>query len=99
MVYRGVREGQTGTDDAYRYLTGEAEVAGRASLLTVGIAHAAVGAAGRVLPFPPLRRCLSRWLSFGTTSKGNKSHGGQHNAYTKVGVTHKEHTIYTHMCI
>lgn len=47
-----------------RYLTGEAEVAGWTALLAVGIAHAAVGTAGRVLPFPPLRRRLSCGLSF-----------------------------------
>lgn len=32
--------------DAYRYLTGEAEVGGRAAFLASGGAHAAVGAAG-----------------------------------------------------
>lgn len=53
-----VGAGQKG--DAYRYLAGEAEVAGRTALLAAGVACAAVGcAAGRVLSFPSLRRRLS----------------------------------------
>ena len=39
--------------DAYRYLTGEAEIGGGASLFPSS-PSGAVGAAGRVFPFPPL---------------------------------------------
>lgn len=67
--------------DAYRYLTGEAEVGGRAALLAGGGAHAAVGAAGRVLPFPPLGGGLSGGLSFGATSKDKQRQCQEHNAY------------------
>lgn len=48
-------------------LTGEAEVGSRAALLAGRGAHTAVGAAGRVLPFPPLGGGLSGRLSFGAT--------------------------------
>lgn len=69
--------------DAYRYLTGEAEVGGRAAFLARGGAHAAVGAAGRVLPFPPLCGCLSGRLSFGATSKEKQRQCQEHNAYRR----------------
>lgn len=75
--------------DAYRYLTGEAEVGGRAAFLAGGGAHAAVGAAGRVLPFPPLCGGLSGRLSFGATSKEKQRQCQEHNAYRRrqgVGV-------------
>lgn len=42
---KGKRSKPSGAD-AYRYLTGEAEVGGGAALLARGGAHAAVGAAG-----------------------------------------------------
>lgn len=69
--------------DAYRYLTGEAEVGGWAALLACSGAHAAVGAAGRVLPFPPLCGCLSGRLSFGATSKEKQRQCQEHNAYRR----------------
>lgn len=75
------RGGKPSGADAYRYLTGEAEVGGGAALLSCGGARAAVGAAGRVLPFPPLRGCLSGGLSFGTTSKEKQRQCQEHNAY------------------
>lgn len=40
------RGGKPGGADAYRYLTGEAEVGGGATFLAGGGAHAAVSAAG-----------------------------------------------------
>lgn len=40
------RRGKPSGADAYRYLTGEAEVGGGAAFLAGGGAHAAVGAAG-----------------------------------------------------
>lgn len=75
------RGGKPSGADAYRYLTGEAEVGGGAALLACGGAHAAVGAAGRVLPFPPLRGCLSGRLSFGATSKEKQRQCQEHKAY------------------
>lgn len=66
-VGREIKE-EANRSDAYRYLTGEAEVGGRAALLA-GRGAGAVGAAGRVLPFPPLRGGLSGRLSFGATCK------------------------------
>lgn len=77
----GIRGGKPSGADAYRYLTGEAEVGGRAALLAGGGAHAAVGAAGRVLPFPPLGGGLSGGLSFGATSKDKQRQCQEHNAY------------------
>jgi len=75
-----VREKKGG--DAYRYLTGEAEVGGRAALLARRGAGA-VGAAGRVLPFPPLRGRLSGGLSFGATSKEKKRQRQGNKAYRR----------------
>ena len=75
---RGIKPGGA---DAYRYLTGEAEVGGGAAFLACGGAHAAVGAAGRVLPFPPLGGRLSGGLSFGATSKEKQRQCQEHNAY------------------
>lgn len=75
--------------DAYRYLAGEAEVGGGATFLACSGAHAAVGAAGGVLPFPPLRGGLSGGLSFGATSKEKQRQRQEHNAYRRregVGV-------------
>lgn len=69
--------------DAYRYLTGEAEVGGWAAFLARSGAHAAVGAACRVLPFPPLCGCLSGRLSFGATSKEKQRQCQEHNAYRR----------------
>lgn len=75
------RGGKPSGADAYRYLTGEAEVGGGAAFLAGSGAHAAVGAAGGVLPFPPLRGCLSGRLSFGATSKEKQRPCQEHNAY------------------
>lgn len=77
------RGGKPSGADAYRYLTGEAEVGGGAALLAGGGAHAAVGAAGRVLPFPPLGGGLSGGLSFGATSKEKQRQCQEHNAYRR----------------
>lgn len=89
QLYVNKRGGKPRGADAYRYLTGEAEVGGGAALLAGGGAHAAVGAAGWVLPFPPLRGCLSGRLSFGATSKEKQRPCQEHNAYRQrqgVGV-------------
>lgn len=88
MSQKGGKE-EANQADAYRYLTGEAEVGGRAAFLARSCAHAAVGAAGRVLPFPPLCGCLSGGLSFGATSKEKQRQCQEHNAYRRrqgVGV-------------
>lgn len=77
------RGGKPSGADAYRYLTGEAEVGGGAAFLAGGGAHAAVGAAGRVLPFPPLGGGLSGGLSFGATSKEKQRQCQEHNAYRR----------------
>lgn len=45
-LYVDKRRGKPRGADAYRYLTGEAEVGGGAALLAGGCAHTAVGAAG-----------------------------------------------------
>lgn len=87
--------------DAYRYLTGEAEVGGRAAFLACSGAHTAIGAAGWVLPFPPLRGCLSGRLSFGATSKEKQRPCQEHNAYRRrqgVGVC-AVCSVHVYMCV
>lgn len=85
--------------DAYRYLTGEAEVGGRAALLAGGGAHAAVGAAGRVLPFPPLGGGLSGGLSFGATSKDKQRQCQEHNAYRQREGVGPAPCVCEHVCV
>lgn len=87
--------------DAYRYLTGEAEVGGGAAFLACSGAHTAIGAAGWVLPFPPLRGCLSGRLSFGATSKEKQRPCQEHNAYRRrqgVGVC-AVCSVHVYMCV